>query len=187
MGFNFFISSNNALLDNAVLYKRSTSLSCKSKYKSLDGRNLATVKPGLIKDCREFIPAYGSIIYTVWDKNEKIIYVGIGGLGRSPDIPLNKRNPRSRINQHRSGRRSGDQFCIYVHDYYIVPSLDIKTYQFRRGYLDQLTRDFIQRELFYRFKVFQTEDGNKFVRKIEKRVKEGVFDFPPPLLNGSKK
>ncbi len=142
---------------------------------------------GFHENHKEYIPEYGSIIYTVWDKNQTFIYVGIGGIGQSPNTPLRQRNPRSRIEQHKSGRRSGDQFCIYVHDYYIVPSLDIKTYQFRRGYLDQLTRDFIQRELFYRFKVFQTEDGNKFVRKIEKRVKEGVFNFPPPLLNGSKK
>ena len=132
------------------------------------------------KDCREFIPAYGSIIYTVWDKNEKFIYVGIGGLGRSPDIPLNKRNRRSRINQH----RSGDQFCIYVHDYYIIPNLDLKAYSFEKGALDKLTRDFIQSELFYRFQAFQTEGGRKLVMEIEDVIKRGVFDFPPPLLNG---
>ena len=37
------------------------------------------------ENCKEYIPEYGSIIYTVWDKNRKFIYVGIGGLGRSPD------------------------------------------------------------------------------------------------------
>ena len=33
------------------------------------------------ENCKEYIPEYGSIIYTVWDKNRKFIYVGIGGLG----------------------------------------------------------------------------------------------------------
>ena len=136
------------------------------------------------ENCKEYIPVYGSIIYTVWDKSRKFIYVGIGGLGRSPDTPLHKRNPRSRIKHHQSGRRSGDQFCIYVHDYYIVPTLGMKTYQFKKGDLDKLTRDFIQRELFYRFKAFQTEEGNKLVRKIENKIKKGVFGFQPPLLNG---
>jgi len=60
----------------------------------------------------------------------------------------------------------------------------MKTYQFKKGDLDKLTRDFIQRELFYRFKVFQTEEGNKLVRKIEDKIKKGVFSFQPPLLNG---
>ena len=68
------------------------------------------------EDPRKHIPEFGSMIYTVWDNNEKFIYVGISGIGQSPNTPLLKRNPRSRIKQHQSGRRSGDQFCVYVHD-----------------------------------------------------------------------
>jgi hypothetical protein len=69
------------------------------------------------------IPAPGSIIYTVWRDQIDFIYVGIGGVGQSADTPLEKRNPRSRIVQHSSGRRSGDQFCVYVHDFYVIPDL----------------------------------------------------------------
>ena len=58
------------------------------------------------------IPQFGSIIYTVWNTNNDFIYVGIGGV--KTGVPLRQRNPRSRINQHSSGIRSGDQFCVYV-------------------------------------------------------------------------
>ena len=52
-------------------------------------------------DHTEHIPEYGSMIYTVWDSDEKFIYVGVGGVGKRKD-------PRSRINQHGNGARSGD-------------------------------------------------------------------------------
>ena len=67
-------------------------------------------------DHTEHIPEYGSMIYTVWDSDEKFIYVGVGGVGK-------KRDPRSRINQNRNGGRSGDQFCVYIQDYFIIPDL----------------------------------------------------------------
>jgi len=31
--------------------------------------------------------------------------------------------PWGRLNSHASGRRSGDQFCIYAHDRLVIPSL----------------------------------------------------------------
>ena len=143
------------------------------------------IKPISFKENpKDHIPNYGSIIYTIWDKNNQWIYVGIGGVGQSPNTPLKNRNPRSRILQHRSGLRSGDQFCIYVHDFYIIPTLNLDRYEFKRGDLDRVTTDFIQNELFYRFIVFQTDDGNKLVRDIETELKRGVKGFGKPLLNG---
>ena len=70
-------------------------------------------------DCKDHIPEFGSIIYTIWDPDDQFMYVGIGGTGKTQD----KRKPRSRINQHASGGRSGDQFCIYVHDFFVLPQL----------------------------------------------------------------
>ncbi len=136
------------------------------------------------EDPRKIIPNYGSIVYTIWNRSGEWIYVGIGGLGQSPATPLKKRNPVSRILQHQSGRRSGDQFCIYVHDYYIVPRIEPETYQFIRGDLDRMTKDFIRNELCYRFIVLQTEDSIEKVRKIESKLKSGYLSYGKPLLNG---
>ena len=154
---------------------------------TLDGHDLSDLfsseKP-LIRftdDHTKHVPEYGSIIYTVWDLDEKFIYVGIGG---TQDKPVRERDPRSRIREHRSGRRSGNQFCCYVHDYYVIPEL-VRSGEFERKkrYLDILTRDYIHRNLRYRVKGFQTEDSVKIVRELEKKIQRGFFGTPP-VLNG---
>jgi len=144
-----------------------------------------SVKPISFQDNpNDHIPKFGSIIYTIWNNADEWIYVGIGGLGQSPSTPLHKRNPVSRIQQHKSGRRSGDQFCIYVHDCFVVPKLDNTKYKFVKGALDHQTKNYIQENLFYRFVVIQNEESIQLVRKIESQLKNGLEGFGKPLLNG---
>ena len=133
------------------------------------------------EDPRRHIPKKGSIIYSVWDKDEKFIYIGISGLQKS----LEKRSPLSRMISHASGRRSGDQFCIYIHDFYVIPKLIEKgEYSPSIGVLDKLTKDFIQSNLSYRFVGFETDDSDEIVRSLENQIKSGAFGFSPSL-NGS--
>ena len=133
------------------------------------------------EDPRRHIPNKGSIIYSVWDKDEKFIYIGISGLQKS----LEKRSPLSRMISHASGRRSGDQFCIYIHDFYVIPKLIEKgEYSPSIGVLDKLTKDFIQSNLSYRFVGFETDDSDEIVRRLENQIKSGAFGFSP-LLNGT--
>jgi hypothetical protein len=126
------------------------------------------------------IPEYGSIIYTVFLDRKKFIYVGIGGLS-------GKKDPRSRIRQHTSGIRSGDQFCIYIQDFYVIPLLFSQTYIPKKGHLDQLTKEFIQKRLTYRYMVFQDEDSDKLVRKLEREIQSGGYTEMKPKLNGVEK
>ena len=58
----------------------------KSKYKTLDGRNLATVKPGLIKDSREFIREYQGVEGMDIHGNTNYPYVYISE--QHPQTPL---------------------------------------------------------------------------------------------------
>ena len=133
------------------------------------------------EDPRRHIPNKGSIIYSVWDKDEKFVYIGISGLQKS----LEKRSPLSRMISHASGRRSGDQFCIYIHDFYVIPKLIEKgEYSPSIGVLDKLTKDFIQNNLSYRFVGFETDDSDEIVRRLENQIKSGAFGFSP-LLNGT--
>ena len=130
------------------------------------------------------IPSWGSIIYTVFLDKTEYIYVGIGGLsGKS----VSERNPRSRIIQHSQGRRSGDQFCIYIQDFFVIPQLIGKDYTPKKGYLDQLTREFIQSRLTYRYLVIQTEDSNKIVRQLERELQSNKYGHGVPTLNGNHK
>ena len=132
-------------------------------------------------DYTKYVPEYGSIIYTVWDEDERFVYVGIAG---TQDKPVEERNPRSRIKEHITGRRSGNQFCCYVHDYYVIPQL-IKSGKFERKkrQLDILTKEYIHKHLRYRVKGFQSEDSVKIVRDLEKEIQKGFFGSPP-ILNG---
>ena len=128
-------------------------------------------------DHKRFIPEYGSMIYTVWDKDEKFIYAGISGLG-------GKKNPRGRIEQHRSGRRSSDQFCTYIQDFYVLPEmLETGTYKPKKKSLDDMTRDYIRNRLFYRFVVIE-DIGRSEIISMEDEIRNGVFGFSPPVLNG---
>ena len=128
------------------------------------------------------IPSFGSIIYTVFLDEAEYIYVGIGGLsGKS----VQDRNPRSRIIQHAQGRRSGDQFCIYIQDFYVIPSIINTQYTAKKGYLDTLTKEFIQKRLTYRYLVVQTDDSDKIVRRLERELQSNAHGFGVPKLNGS--
>jgi hypothetical protein len=133
----------------------------------------------------EKIPSPGSIIYTVWHDELDFIYVGISGIGRSANTPLAERNPRSRIREHSSGRRSGDQFCIYIHDFFVVPDLvESGTFTPEKGVLDRLTRSYIHSHLSYRFLCFQNEDSAQIVRGLESEIQRGIEGIGQPMLNG---
>ena len=157
-----------------------------TKY-SLDGHDISALfdksaNPiSFAENAKEYIPNRGSIIYSVWDRNNDFIYVGISGLQKD----VEKRNPRSRMISHASGRRSGDQFCIYIHDYYVVPAL-VQTgrYSPSNGYLDRLTKQYIRENLSYRFVSFNTQDSDVIVRNLESKIKNGAFDFVP-IINGT--
>ena len=132
-------------------------------------------------DPRKHIPKNGSIIYSVWDVNEQFIYIGISGLQKS----LEKRNPLSRMISHASGVRSGDQFCVYIHDFFVIPNLmKEKDYKPERGYLDKLTKTYIHANLSYRFIGFEGDDSDMIVRRLENQIKSGVLGLTP-ILNGT--
>jgi hypothetical protein len=90
-----------------------------------------------------------------------------------------------RIRQCARGCRSGDQFCIYIQDFYVIPELLKSDYKAKKGYLDQLTRDFIQSRLTYRYLVIQTEDSNKVVRQLERELQSNKYGHGVPTLNGN--
>ena len=127
------------------------------------------------------IPEYGSILYAIFLDEKEFIYIGIGGIAGTT---ARSRDPRSRIREHTSGRRSGDQFCIYIQDFYVIPTLLNEEYRPQKGYLDRLVKEFIQSRLSFRFVVFQSEDSNLIVRKLEREIQEGLHLNMKPLING---
>jgi hypothetical protein len=75
------------------------------------------------------VPKRAAGVYTVWD-GERLLYVGMSGRAMTAeDLEVSDggrvvaKGLWTRLNAHASGRRSGDQFCVYVNDRFVVPEL----------------------------------------------------------------
>lgn len=89
----------------------------------------------------------------------------------------------TRLRSHASGRRSGDQFCVYVADRLVLPTLsqeDIAAIASGRHQMDAFVRRFIHENLSYRFVMLP--DGAA-AYAIEAAIKGGEWEHGRPLLN----
>jgi hypothetical protein len=134
------------------------------------------------------VPAVAAGVYTIFN-GDQFIYVGMAGRGmRADEIgaldePVRAKGLKSRLKSHASGRRSGDQFCVYICDRFVVPTLSSDA-QARIGegtlLLDKLTRHYIHERLSYRF--ITTSDGGEAFG-IERGIQGGDGPAGPPFLN----
>lgn len=110
------------------------------------------------------VPNNRAGVYSIF-LGPELIYVGMSGKGMgthedSAEVPKKFRGMRERLNSHASGRRSGDQFCVYISDRYVVPGLTAEQLSGLAAgtvLLDRLTRNFIRTNLGYSYVL--TEDG----------------------------
>ena len=101
------------------------------------------------------VPRSGAVVYTIWNREGSFLYVGMSGQGSTGGTGGNgKAGPWGRLNSHAGGRRSGDQFCIYVADRLVLPSLHNRLSEIADGSLslDRATRDYIRANLGVRSK-----------------------------------
>ena len=112
------------------------------------------------------------------------MYIGIAG--RNLDLTMEHkrmRGVRDRLDSHRAGRRSGDQFAVYVCDRFVLPELtqdEIKRVAAGDLSLDAKTRVYIHEHLSYRFAAANTY---KEAMKIETAFARGGTPLGKPLLN----
>jgi hypothetical protein len=136
------------------------------------------------------VPNWRAGVYTIWG-GDQFLYVGMAGRGMADGAHLTeeamatKRNRglRDRLNSHASGRRSGDQFCVYVCDRLVLPSLgQVDVAKVAGGHLslDALTREYIRDRLTYRFFVTETSAD---ARKLEATVRVEGLQGTMPMLN----
>jgi hypothetical protein len=74
------------------------------------------------------VPVFGAGVYTIWHNDDRFIYVGMSGRGITAET-IRRNTPQgiyTRLRSHASGRRSGDQFCVYVADRLVLPTLTQK-------------------------------------------------------------
>ena len=102
----------------------------------------------------------------------------------APDEPRRPNGGlRGRLRSHWRGQRSGDQFCVYICDRFILPDLsleDLKAVGENRLSLDERTRQYIRDRFAYRYA--ETGDGNTALT-IESEVQGGALSIGKPFLN----
>lgn len=131
------------------------------------------------------VPTFGAGVYTVWRGDGRFIYVGMSGRGITADT-VRRNTPQglyTRLQSHASGRRSGDQFCVYVADRLVLPTLsqeDIAAIASGRHQMDAFVRRYIHENLSYRFVL--VPDGQT-AYALEKAIKRGEWEHGPPILN----
>ena len=115
------------------------------------------------------VPTFGAGVYTIWNNDGRFIYVGTSGRGITAET--NRRNtPRgiyTRLHSHASGRRSGDQFCVYVADRLVLPTLsqeDIDAIASGRHQMDAFVRRHIHESLCYRFVMLPRSGATRITR-----------------------
>jgi hypothetical protein len=133
------------------------------------------------------VPRRAAGVYTIW-RQGSLLYAGMSGRGaRIEDLSVGRGGKAvglwTRLNSHASGRRSGDQFNVYICDRFIIPTLTRDQQQaiaVGQLLLDHLTRDFIRENLTYRYIVCQ--DGTEALQ-IERHVRTGQLPAGRPYLN----
>jgi hypothetical protein len=131
------------------------------------------------------VPTFGAGVYTIWHRDGRFIYVGMSGRGLSANTPR-RNTPQGlyrRLKSHAGGRRSGDQFCVYVADRLVLPTLsreDIVAIELGHRQLDAFVRRYIHENLSYRFVILP--DGAE-AYAVEAAIKTGGWPYGRPLLN----
>jgi hypothetical protein len=124
-------------------------------------------------------------VYSIWNDDE-FLYVGIAYRDPSDTKNSQARGVWGRLSTHASGRRSGDQFNIYICDRFVVPDLnDQDRDDLRAGarLLDSRTREYIREHLAFRV---QLTDTGATARRIEHHIRTpGLPHKGRPLLNPS--
>ncbi len=134
------------------------------------------------------VPKVAAGVYTVWEQG-RLVYVGMSGRGLAaedldaPDEPVKAKGLWTRLDSHASGRRSGDQFCVYVCDRFVVPGLSPQQQaQIGDGILslDALTRKHIHDHFEYRY---VTVGNGSEAFALEREVQRGALSVGKPFLN----
>lgn len=130
------------------------------------------------------LPAVAAGVYAVWDQDE-LIYCGMSG--REFEKAVAAAKPKfglvTRLASHASGRLSGDQFCVYVANRLVVPSIkpeQLAMFASGEMTLDRLTKAYIHERLDYQF-AFAKSSAEAYA--IERECRNGSVFGRKPLLN----
>ena len=136
------------------------------------------------------VPRVAAGCYTIWDSERRLTYAGMAGRSLTADIidaaesdpGIRVTGLRDRLASHRAGRRSGDQFCVYVCGRLVLPTLtreQIAEAAAGTRRLDDEVRRFIHDRLGYRW--VATSDGCEAFELEVTLLTEGIAGSLPML------
>jgi hypothetical protein len=130
------------------------------------------------------VPLVGAGVYVIWDADQ-LIYCGMSGreLEKAVVAGRKKYGLVTRLASHASGRLSGDQFCVYVANRLVIPSLQVEQLEhFRSGslHLDALTRSYIHSRFEYQYVCVNSSTA---AYELESQCRAGSVFGAKPLLN----
>lgn len=129
------------------------------------------------------VPAVAAGVYGIW-KDGELIYCGMSGreIDSKGKAAPKKYGWVTRLNSHASGRLSGDQFCVYMANRFVIPSLKAEELPlFASGLLtlDARTKTFIHDHLDDAYALVDTSAD---AYELERAARRGeVFDVKPYL------
>ena len=131
------------------------------------------------------IPLITAGLYVIWD-DKQLVYCGMSGREIEKYKYSNSKKKYgliNRLNSHASGRLSGDQFCVYVANRIVIPSLEPELLeQFRDGTmsLDRLTKRYVHDRLEYQYALVESS-AEAFA--AENLCRNGTVFGVKPYLN----
>lgn len=128
------------------------------------------------------IPNVAAGVYIIW-KKDVLIYCGMSGRQIEKNLHKKKYGLITRLKSHASGRLSGDQFCVYIANRFVIPSLTLEELnQFSSGKitLDMKTKQYIHTHLDYQF-TLTSSSAEAYAIEIEAR--SGALLGEKPFLN----
>ena len=130
------------------------------------------------------VPAVAAGVYVVWE-GVRLIYCGMSGREYEKALTDSRKKYGllNRLHSHASGRLSGDQFCVYVANRLVIPSLvPEQLVRFGTGELrlDSLTKSYIYEKFEYQFAIVQS---SKDAFALEMECRSGKAFGVKPLLN----
>lgn len=130
------------------------------------------------------VPAVAAGVYAIW-RDRDLIYCGMSGreIDSKGKAATKKYGLITRLNSHASGRLSGDQFCVYVANRFVIPSLNVEELPlFASGglTLDTRTKTFIHDHLDYAYALVETSAD---AYELERAARRGEVFGAKPFLN----
>lgn len=130
------------------------------------------------------IPDVAAGVYAIWNV-DSLLYCGMSGRKIEAAIRAGKAKFGlvTRLNSHAAGRLSGDQFCVYIANRLVIPSLqadDLVRFASGEMKLDYLTKAFIHQHLDYQYVLV---DSSAEAYEFESKARRGEVFGQQPLLN----